>query len=121
MPAIYTYEMVNDIEQWDPKYVNNNLTRKEMATMLMNYILYHVISQAFANYMTNDIFGMIESVNGGSSYAYNPTRGLWDQIRPGDAIVFPNELHVAIVIEKKEDRVILRKAISTARSAGAGK
>lgn len=42
LPAIYNYSTVNGVEQWDSKFVNNRMTRKEMAMMLTNYLKDHI-------------------------------------------------------------------------------
>lgn len=42
LPAIYTFTMAGDVEQWDGRFVNNRMTRKEMAMMLTNYLKDHI-------------------------------------------------------------------------------
>ncbi|MCF2660916.1 S-layer homology domain-containing protein [Pseudoflavonifractor phocaeensis] len=55
-PAIYTYEMVNGREQWDSKYVNNGMSRKNMAMMLANYLMYHLdLNDVYEHMVIDDI------------------------------------------------------------------
>ena len=42
LPAIYNYSTANGVEQWDSRFVNNRMTRKEMAMMLTNYLKDHI-------------------------------------------------------------------------------
>ena len=70
LPAVYTCN--GGLENWNSKYVNNSMTRKEMAVMLSNYIKNYIkLDEETFNKMSLNVLQDYESIAGLPYYYFN--------------------------------------------------